>query len=141
MKTKICFKCSKRKPLDSFYRHPQMGDGHLGKCAECTRLDVCRHRRANVDRIREYDKSRYVGERKERAAARVRQYAVAFPGRKKANTAVSNAVRDGRLVRLPCEVCGRSDSHGHHDDYRKKLEVRWLCPVHHAEAHGRLKAI
>lgn len=45
-------------------------------------------------------------------------------------------VRDGHLTKPDkCEVpgCDRSDVHGHHDDYSKPLEVRWLCPAHHAE--------
>jgi len=41
----------------------------------------------------------------------------------------------GRLKRQPCEVCGYLDVHGHHDDYDKPLQVRWLCAEHHREAH------
>lgn len=48
---------------------------------------------------------------------------------------VSRAVRLGRLVRQPCEVCGLSQAEGHHDDYDKPLQVRWLCAEHHRQHH------
>jgi ribosomal protein S27AE len=41
----------------------------------------------------------------------------------------------GRLIRQPCEVCGEKKVEAHHDDYDKPLDVRWLCPAHHAETH------
>ena len=40
MATKICFKCGVEKDLDDFYKHPQMGDGHLNKCKECNKNDT-----------------------------------------------------------------------------------------------------
>lgn len=47
------------------------------------------------------------------------------------------AVRCGRLVRRPCEGCGADENvQGHHDDYSKPLEVRWLCQKCH-DAHHR----
>lgn len=46
-----------------------------------------------------------------------------------------DAVRKGEMVRQPCEVCNEPDAQGHHTDYSKPLEVRWLCPKHHKEEH------
>ncbi len=40
MKIKICFKCKLEKEIKHFYKHPEMGDGHLNKCKECTKKDV-----------------------------------------------------------------------------------------------------
>lgn len=45
------------------------------------------------------------------------------------------AIRAGRLIRQPCEICGRTPADGHHDDYAKPLEVRWLCAIHHRWEH------
>jgi len=55
-----------------------------------------------------------------------------------ARKAVYNAVRSGRLVREPCEACGSTKSQGHHDDYSKPLDVRWLCRPCHDREHGKL---
>ena len=140
---KICFKCGIPKELDEFYKHPQMADGHLNKCIECTKSDVHRHRDANLGAIQTYDRER--GKLPHRLKAnRDRQrvnpaphyqalarYNQKHPERKAATVTVNNAVRDGRLKKQPCEVCGAVKVEAHHDDYTKPLEVRWLCNKHH----------
>jgi len=50
------------------------------------------------------------------------------------------AIKKGILARLPCERCGAIKVHGHHDDYRKPLELRWLCPSHHKGTHLKLNS-
>ena len=45
---KTCFKCNRELPLDDFYVHKMMGDGHLGKCKDCTKKDV----KERSDRLR-----------------------------------------------------------------------------------------
>lgn len=52
-----------------------------------------------------------------------------------AQRAVQQAVAHGEMAKLPCEKCGR-EAVAHHDDYRKQLEVRWLCKEHHSEWHA-----
>lgn len=132
---KTCFKCLAAKPLTEFYKHAAMGDGHLGKCKDCTRADVKRHRQENWETVRAYDRMR--ASQPHRVATRhriVAEYEQRFPNRKKANTAVSNAVRTGRLKKQPCWVCGEK-AVAHHPDYDRPLDVVWLCQSHHKQAH------
>ena len=49
MDTKKCFKCGVEKNINDFYRHPQMGDGHLNKCKECTKKDVKNKYEENIE--------------------------------------------------------------------------------------------
>jgi len=51
---------------------------------------------------------------------------------------IGNALRDGKVVKRPCEVCGDPKSQGHHEDYSKPLDVVWLCTVHHGARHSHL---
>ena len=62
-----------------------------------------------------------------------------------ARAAIQRAIRRGKITRPNrCERCGlipplakdgRKQIHGHHQDYSRPLEVRWLCQKHHMEEH------
>lgn len=153
---KTCFKCNQTKPLTKFYRHPRMADGHLNKCKDCTKSDTRATRLARLDYYLEYDRNR--GSLPSRVKARaayaktergkyvkrrgMATYSASNPLRRVAHTAVGNAIRDGKLLRSPCEICGSHDHvHAHHDDYTKPLNVRWLCRACHVEWHRHNRAL
>ena len=115
-----------------FYKHKAMGDGHLNKCKDCTKRDVKKYRNDNLEMIRAYDRKRGNRQTKEYRDS----YKKEFPLKYKAHNVVANAIRDKKLFKEPCEVCGTNDAiHAHHDDYAKPLNVRWLCATHHRKWH------
>lgn len=128
---KICFKCSEKKPFESFYKHKAMADGYLNKCITCARNDANKHRHNNIDRIREGDRVRGCRTKPEATKA----WRTKYPQKHKAEFMVGNRVRSGKIIPQPCEICGAKKTHAHHDDYAKPLEVRWLCPIHHRAWH------
>lgn len=154
---KICFKCNTEKPLTCFYKHKKMHDGHLNKCKECTKKDAHKHRDENIEKIREYDRNR--PNKNERIKKQLeysktdkgkhvrfistKEYRIKNPSRYKANIAIGNALRDGRIFRPNnCEVCMiECRPQGHHDDYNYPLSVRWLCVRCHNDFHNTINEI
>lgn len=149
--TKACFKCGETKQLSDFYKHPRMGDGHVNKCKECNKQDVRENRKKREDYYNAYDRLRNTedhrkeynkrNESKPERQAKIKAYKhewnKRYDAKKKAATAaVSNALRDGKIEKWPCWVCGTTESvEGHHPNYDAPLDVIWLCTKHHAEVH------
>ena|ERR1700691_2123189 len=52
---------------------------------------------------------------------------------------VDKAIRRGELTPMPCQICGDPKSVAHHQDYRRPLDVVWLCHKHHGQEHKRLR--
>jgi hypothetical protein len=69
----------------------------------------------------------------------ITRYKNKYPVKAEAHRIFQIAVKDGKIIHQPCEVCGRQDSEGHHEDYSKPLEVIWLCSTHHAERHVQIR--
>jgi hypothetical protein len=136
---KQCFKCGVVKPLDEFYAHPEMADGHLGKCKACAKKDVAENYRLRFAQKQQYEVARF---RRPERKAQIKTYAIKrkqlHPERRHANNLVSSAIRCGRLTPQPCQVCG-GKAQAHHDDYSKPLDVQWLCFAHHRQRHGQLR--
>ena len=138
MTTKTCFKCHHTLPIEDFYKHPQMADGHLGKCKECTRIDSIMNRRKRVEAYREYDRKRGRSPRRiERSKTFRRLQKMLAPHKIKARTAASNARRRDKLDVEPCYFCGStSDIEMHHPNYHRPMAVYWLCRICHSKLHG-----
>lgn len=135
MSEKQCFKCSKVKPLGEFYKHKAMADGRVNKCKECTKGDVAKHRSDNLEKIREYDRNRAKLPHRVALNKRItKEWRAANPLGYKAHSAVSNALKAGRLEKpTECSICNapHDQIEGHHIDYSKPLEVTWCCPACH----------
>lgn len=135
---KTCFKCGEEKPIEDFYRHPRMADGHMGKCKECARADVRENRSKRRSQYAAYERQRFNDPgRKARMLEAQRRRRAKHPEKDRARQALSNAIRDGKLERGVCEVCGEQ-AEAHHENYSRALEVRWLCFQHHREEHGQV---
>jgi len=153
MNKKTCFKCGITKETSFFYRHKAMGDGFLGKCKECTKKDAIKNRNDNLDYYQEYDRKRswlpkrikqrkIVAERwkkdpklKKRNSELKAAWSEKNTIKRAAHILTGSAIKSGKLLKQPCEVCGKTKVEAHHDDYSKPLDVRWLCKFHHTEHH------
>lgn len=155
LEQKICLACGWDKPLSDFYTHPEMRDGHLNRCKECVRLRIKAYNLAHPDKVRKVqrEKRRRPKYREmdrnwrlrnpERRKAHMHKWAEQNQDKRRAEIAVGNAIRDGRLVRAQyCQRCGRSGGiEAHHPDYSKCLEVQWLCTTCHGETRIKVSQI
>jgi ribosomal protein S27AE len=140
----ICNRCDGDFDLGMFYSKDKT-------CKECRKSMVKENRNKNIEYYRAFDRAR--GNIPKRIAAR-KAYQVTEAGRAASSRAnkswidrnlvkrssaviVGNAVRDGKLFKPDtCSECGKGGRiHGHHDDYTKPLDVRWLCPQCHSDWH------
>lgn len=54
----------------------------------------------------------------------------------KAHVLVARAIKSGKLLTSPCQICGEVENVvAHHNDYNFPLTVLWLCARHHQAWH------
>lgn len=132
---KECSECSVTKSVSEFYRAANGNPANV--CKECHKRRMFINRRTNPEvQLRERARAKRP-ERKQMARKISQRWRQEHPEAYRAHTAVNNAVRDKRLVKEPCAICGTTKNvHGHHKDYSKPLDVKWLC----AKCHHRIHA-
>ena len=80
-------------------------------------------------------------ERPDMAIAQDAEYQRRHPDQVKARRSVRTALKSGALQRAECAICEAPTAQAHHHlGYapEHRLDVVWLCPAHHAEAHHPL---
>lgn len=132
---KRCPACDQILPRSAFPVNRGRPDGMHAYCLACNR----RLQRASRDGRREQHRDmlrRYRATEKGRAAHA--KYKPTHPWQHWAQKKVWVAINAGRLTKSDaCSKCGTAEGRidGHHDDYAKPLDVRWLCRWCHQEWH------
>jgi hypothetical protein len=54
-----------------------------------------------------------------------------YPERVEARRKLGRAVKQGKIKRGKCQICGKENAHAHHKDYSKPLDVEWFCRTCH----------
>jgi len=131
---KECFKCKEIKPLDDFYKHPQMPDGRVNKCKECNKKDVLENYKKNIlnpdfivkerKRGREKHQRLYSGTNKVNKVT-LRNWQNKYPEKVIANN-------KSQHMQKPFDGAEK-----HHWSYNEKhyRDVIWLSKKEHMKAH------
>ncbi len=107
-------------------------------CSDCFIAAI----RKTPEQIREQQRltmKRYGREKPHVVAEVNRRYREKNRDKRRAYDALHAAIHREEIIRpTACESCGRrpiGTIHGHHADYTKPLEVRWLCELCHRRLH------
>jgi hypothetical protein len=150
---KRCFKCGNKKPIEAFYVHPRMGDGHLGKCKECAKRDSFeRHQKKSLDPVwvsseaerhrKKQARYRALGVACKRSVESLRKWRKENPQKARAQRLAAKALKSGKITRATkCSRCSIENVRleKHHPDYSKPLDIVWLCSKCHGYEHRKHK--
>ena len=141
---RTCRKCSLTSTdLELFRKDKKSKHGREQLCLVCEAKRTSQWRKTNPEKASASNKKwkeanqdcfeRYA----ERKPVYNRNYSKKHPEKIIAHKAVHEAIRQGDLTRPDfCSECAVYCSpEGHHDDYDKPLEVRWLCTKCHKDHH------
>jgi len=158
---KICKKCGEVKIISLFGHEKRIKSGRSNRCKACIKENVQLYAKNNskyIQKMREryyYDnqeeillqKKEYLKNLSPKAKIKrtldLKKHNEKYPNRHKARILLIAAVNHGELIRpAECSVCKvKCTPDGHHDNYSKPLEVRWLCKRCHASWHSNNKTI
>lgn len=123
----MCFKCKRELPLDMFYKHPRMADGHLNKCKECTKKD------ANKDYERKSQNDEWM--EKERVRGREKYKRL---GRKNHDKTHNKIARKANLLIRRRLKSKKPNFDIHHWNYNLPYDVFIISKRWHSRIHKKL---
>ena len=146
---KKCSKCLVDKELVDFYNQKETSDGKKSWCKECMkrlrREYYSSHREDSLSYSKRYVeknpemRQKWKSDNKDKVTQQAQQYRRDNPEKVKAHSILNRAVKSGKVIRPDyCEDCfGEGKIEGHHEDYSKPLEVRWLCKNCHVNINKK----
>jgi hypothetical protein len=135
-----CPTCKKYLPQSRYFKDKRAWNGITSRCRKChTSASICTR---NAELHRE-TKRKSAAKIRSEFPEKIRLAERSRPRRKgpkvKARQILNRAVKSGAIVKPDkCEGCGEKKRlTGHHEDYTKPLEVKWLCYLCHAKRHRK----
>lgn len=126
----ICTKCGAEKP-ESFFRPLRKS------CRQCESIAAVEWSKKNRLKKRASNNAYHKSISGKRAETTAR-WRMNHPDSYLAHKIVQTVVRNGTLKRMPCFECGATDTHAHHENYARPLDVTWLCHWCHMAKHYML---
>jgi hypothetical protein len=126
-----CTICNRELALGDFY--PSVAT----RCKDCHKARM-KHLSLIFPRYQERDRERAPTKERRIASREItKRWRAEHPEAYRAQNALNNAVRDGKINKEACRICATTENvHAHHKDYSKPLDVKWLC----AKCHHRIHA-
>lgn len=134
---KLCGECEAEKDQSEFGKRSASADGLASRCRRC-QSDYDKARSKLPKRVKARAKYAQTEAGKAAGSKAKKKWAENNLVKRAANVIIGNAIRDGRIEKGHfCSICGIDNVkiHGHHDDYSRPLEVRWLCSMCHEDWH------
>lgn len=130
---KICSQCKVEKHESDFSKEKRVKNGLQAKCKKCICYNSVEYRKTD-----EYKKYHKQYRKTEKYKEKVKKNSKENPETHYKNLIrrdLREQVKRGRIIKLPCQVCGDIKSEAHHSNYNRPLSVVWLCRKHHLELH------
>ena len=140
MDGKICTKCGEMREWEDFRDRKGVLDGKRSWCKKCEVEYKRLHRSTKQGQISRLEENRRYRRTKNGRIVNARahkKYIKKYPEKKRARGTLNMAIASGSLVRSSCcESCGSEYKlEGHHFDYKRQRDVRWLCKKCHGLLH------